>query len=132
MGAIANALVAFTQPLLDQTDGSLEHLEKAYALGQICWNLALLPPDEREGALRRMLESLHLDGEAFEIFRHDIYLPMIRRHEEMFPQMHRRASSGPVSIPLALPPRTEGRPRAGRNSPCPCNSGRKYKHCCGR
>ena len=30
---------------------------------------------------------------------------------------------------LPLPPRT-GRPTA-RNSPCPCGSGRKYKHCCG-
>jgi len=24
------------------------------------------------------------------------------------------------------------RPAAGRNDPCPCGSGRKYKHCCGR
>lgn len=23
-------------------------------------------------------------------------------------------------------------PKVGRNDPCPCNSGRKYKHCCGR
>lgn len=22
--------------------------------------------------------------------------------------------------------------RVGRNEPCPCGSGRKYKHCCGR
>jgi hypothetical protein len=22
--------------------------------------------------------------------------------------------------------------RAGRNDPCPCASGRKFKHCCGR
>jgi len=22
--------------------------------------------------------------------------------------------------------------KAGRNEPCPCGSGRKYKHCCGR
>lgn len=21
-------------------------------------------------------------------------------------------------------------PKLGRNNPCPCNSGRKYKHCC--
>ena len=25
----------------------------------------------------------------------------------------------------------EGRPRVGRNAPCPCGSGRKFKHCCG-
>ena len=23
-------------------------------------------------------------------------------------------------------------PKIGRNAPCPCGSGRKYKHCCGR
>jgi uncharacterized protein len=32
------------------------------------------------------------------------------------------------------PPRTVrfDAPRAGRNDPCPCGSGRKHKHCCGR
>jgi uncharacterized protein len=30
--------------------------------------------------------------------------------------------------PAAPPPRT---PRVGRNDPCPCGSGRKYKKCCG-
>jgi SEC-C motif-containing protein len=25
-----------------------------------------------------------------------------------------------------------GSPKIGRNDPCPCGSGRKYKHCCGR
>jgi hypothetical protein len=30
---------------------------------------------------------------------------------------------------LPLPPRTARSP--GRNDPCPCGSGRKYKHCCG-
>jgi hypothetical protein len=30
---------------------------------------------------------------------------------------------------LPLPPRTARAP--GRNDPCPCGSGRKYKHCCG-
>ena len=23
-------------------------------------------------------------------------------------------------------------PKIGRNDPCPCGSGKKYKHCCGR
>jgi len=23
-------------------------------------------------------------------------------------------------------------PKVGRNDPCPCNSGKKYKHCCGK
>ena len=24
-----------------------------------------------------------------------------------------------------------GVPHVGRNAPCPCNSGKKFKHCCG-
>lgn len=31
-----------------------------------------------------------------------------------------------------LPPaRPSGAPRPGRNAPCPCGSGKKFKHCCG-
>jgi SEC-C motif-containing protein len=33
-----------------------------------------------------------------------------------------------------VPPKTEVRsePKVGRNDPCPCGSGKKYKKCCGR
>jgi len=34
--------------------------------------------------------------------------------------------------PLILhPPLRREEPKPGRNSPCPCGSGKKYKHCCG-
>ncbi|MGH7488223.1 MAG: UPF0149 family protein [bacterium] len=36
----------------------------------------------------------------------------------------------PASPPCAEPTRASG-PKVGRNAPCPCGSGRKYKHCCG-
>lgn len=32
----------------------------------------------------------------------------------------------------SLPPITRDRPKIGRNDPCPCGSGKKYKHCCGK
>jgi len=35
-----------------------------------------------------------------------------------------------VAAPKVLPQPQE--PRLDRNAPCPCGSGRKYKHCCGR
>ncbi len=31
----------------------------------------------------------------------------------------------------AAPPSSAARPAAGRNDPCPCGSGKKYKRCCG-
>jgi hypothetical protein len=34
MGALADAVLAFAQPLLDQTDGSAEGLNRAMALSQ--------------------------------------------------------------------------------------------------
>ena len=45
------------------------------------------------------------------------------------------AANGPAD-PAALEDnvlsfRREG-PKVGRNDPCPCGSGKKYKHCCGR
>jgi SEC-C motif-containing protein len=29
-------------------------------------------------------------------------------------------------------PLKSSEPKIGRNDPCPCGSGKKYKHCCGR
>ncbi|MFL9998891.1 UPF0149 family protein [Paraburkholderia sediminicola] len=34
-----------------------------------------------------------------------------------------------ADIPVSAPIRRDG-PKIGRNEPCPCGSGRKYKHCC--
>ncbi len=33
---------------------------------------------------------------------------------------------------LPQPPSVTTRPSAGRNDPCPCGSGQKYKRCCGK
>ena len=38
--------------------------------------------------------------------------------------------AGPPRV--AAPAPSRGPPPAARNSPCPCGSSRKYKHCCGR
>lgn len=38
----------------------------------------------------------------------------------------------PATVPMILPPtpRQLRRMRVGRNEPCPCGSGRKFKQCC--
>jgi hypothetical protein len=51
----------------------------------------------------------------------------------------------PKAVPRPVPPPREAdrvqprpagfehtQPRVGRNDPCPCRSGKKFKHCCGR
>jgi hypothetical protein len=41
------------------------------------------------------------------------------------------AHKPPKSTPASVPARPEGW-KTGRNEPCPCGSGKKYKKCCGR
>lgn len=151
MGAIAEAFVSYAQPLIDQTDGSFEQMNKAFAVGRACYNLAMMAEDHRERALDSLQSTLEMDDREFAAFRRDIVLPMIRRHEEMFPLLHRRSSAGPEQTKSWLantffgsepePSYRAEEQKAVREvaypgtrpyAPCPCNSGRKYKFCCGR
>jgi uncharacterized protein YecA (UPF0149 family) len=139
MGAIAEAMSRFAQPLIDATDGSPEDLQRALSLSQLCWNLAVMPEESREQFLVDMQPTLKMDDEEFQAFKRDVVMPMIRRHQEMFPQMHRRgAADRPHALGgLGISPTERRRPvkkyaGTGRNERCPCGSGKKYKVCCGR
>ena len=127
MGVMAESIVAYAQPLLDATDGSHEQMQNALSIAQMCWNLALLPETEQEESLAEMQPALKLDEAEFADFRHSVIAPMIVRHHEMFPNMPRLDSQRTAPLP-----REEKYPGTGRNAPCPCNSGKKYKRCCGR
>lgn len=138
MGVLAESVTAFAQPLLDQTDGSPEDMRKAMALAQLCWNLALVSEKQRDKHLGKLRSSLEMDDEEFDDFRLSIVMPMIRRHHEMFPNLRRQGSMNPAA-PAPTPPnrspvsyRIDPSPGPERNAPCPCNSGKKYKRCCGR
>jgi hypothetical protein len=138
MGAIAEGFAAFAQPLLEQTDGSDEQVNKAFSLTQLCFNLALLPPDHRDSMLSEMRPALNMDEREFDEFRHLIVEPMIQRHHEMFPMMHQHGSTNPIENDPLLEPYASIAPPAetpavtDRYAPCPCNSGRKFKFCCGK
>lgn len=136
MGAIADSIVAYAQPLIDSTDGSMEQLNKALAIGQVCWNLAITPEDQRQSVLEEMRNSFPMGEAEFDDFERSVLLPMIRRHEEMFPRLHQRHSlEPPHRQPMLSPPMTKAateKPQPGRYDPCPCNSGKKYKFCCGQ
>ena len=138
MGVIAESMVAYAQPLLDETDGSVEDMQKAFTLAQVCWNLALLSAEERDAELAELRPSFPMNDGEFEDFRESVVMPMVQRHYEMFPNMPRLGAKG--TSPLAPAPQTQPAPAireerfpgTGRNAPCPCESGKKYKRCCGR
>lgn len=74
-----------------------------------------LPPDERELLADAAAESL---AELRRGIFPDFDAPM-------FPDPS-------ASPPQPIAPAAAARPKVGRNEPCPCGSGRKYKHCHGR
>ncbi|MBR8028567.1 UPF0149 family protein [Burkholderia cenocepacia] len=65
-----------------------------------------IPAEKREELLQTMIAGL--------------------THIYRYFEPHRRALA---SIPARVPMRREEQ-KIGRNEPCPCGSGRKYKHCC--
>lgn len=137
MGAFAEAYVAFAQPLIDETDGSLEQMNKALTIGQLCWSLALLSEEDRDKSLSEMQPTLKLDDDELDSFRRDVINPMIRRHRDMIPQMHQGNSFNPFEssrspqVQTRTESPTERFPGTDRYAPCPCQSGKKYKFCCG-
>lgn len=130
MGAIAEAIAAYAQPLLDQTDGSIDGMNRAMVVAQMCWNLALLSEDHQETAIDELKPTLKMTDGEFAEFRQQVVLPMIRRHHEMFPGMHARSKQTSNTVGV-VPSPTKNHPKADRYAACPCGSGRKYKFCCG-
>jgi uncharacterized protein YecA (UPF0149 family) len=130
MGAIADSIAAYAQPLFDETDGSLPQVQRAMAIAQMCWNLAILSEGEREKAIEDMKPALEMTDEEFADFRQDVILPMIQRHHAMFPGLNKGAQRT-SSIPTLTSSPTKKYPGTDRYAPCPCGSGRKYKWCCG-
>ena len=115
-----------------------EQLNKAFAMTQLCYNLALLPEDSRDTTLSEFRSAVNMDDEEFDAFRRSVIAPMIRRHQEMFPLLHRRFATRPSESgpsPRAQPTTAapaEKYPGTDRYAPCPCDSGEKYKFCCGK
>lgn len=69
-----------------------------------------MPRREREALIDTMIADL---GDIHEFFR-----------------PYRQAGTTPQALRVATVRREQ--PKVGRNEPCPCGSGRKYKACCGR
>ncbi|MCH7533654.1 MAG: zinc-dependent peptidase, partial [Gemmatimonadetes bacterium] len=56
---------------------------------------------------------------------------MERKHPELYAMLSRVFNQNPGERAAVLAREmTRGPPRFGRNSPCPCGSGVKYKRCC--
>jgi preprotein translocase subunit SecA len=78
---------------------------------------------------------------AFEKFLASLPAHLLRQDDPMGPRPAGVRPNPPTPATRALEPNSEPKigitlrkeaPKAGRNDPCPCGSGKKYKNCCGR
>ncbi|WP_182865699.1 SEC-C metal-binding domain-containing protein [Rhodopirellula sp. JC639] len=134
MGAIGDAITAYAQPLIDETDGSREQVQGALNLAMMCWNIGILPQEKQQSAIDALAEEFGLDDAEFEDFKESMLGPMLLRYKQMFGQSKGSSPEGPPLWEPPLHPNTQQQAieKPGRYDPCHCNSGKKYKFCCER
>ena len=114
----------------------MDHID---AMDQLRDGIGLRAYAQRDPVNEYKMESYDMFEEMVRLIREDtvrrLYLLRIERTPE------RRAAAKPVQeirnagpVPTKDAPRTpvKAGEKIGRNSPCPCGSGKKYKNCCGR
>jgi len=97
------------------------------------WSQILASPDEdAQGALSILLTLINIDDEDLDMAddKRDELLrqspDLIARCVQTLDDWRRARDSA-----FAPPAWRVDRPKVGRNDPCPCGSGKKYKKCCG-
>ena len=118
--------------------GMMEHLRQGIGLRSYAQkNPKQEYKREAFGMFQEMLDRVDLDFAGL--------LCRLELREEEEPQLapaaappleYRHQSAGPLDAPPLAPvsgaqPQRRRLPKVGRNDPCPCGSGRKYKRCCG-
>jgi Mlc titration factor MtfA (ptsG expression regulator) len=119
--------------LIDKADGSIDGipsmlLEKQYTIpwiDMISKKIEEISEGNSDinpyGGSNRA-EFFAVAGEYF--FERPVLLK--RKHPELYDLMQKAFKRD-----MSLRPLRKNKTRIGRNSPCPCNSGKKFKHCCG-
>jgi len=112
-----------------QKDPLIEYKREAYEAF-----LKLLDDIDREAVKRIFRAELAVQKER----EHSIFVPSREEHAEVsaYATAGRRDVAPPQAQPSPAPTQAKKVPirrvKIGRNDPCPCGSGKKYKDCCGR
>lgn len=92
----------------------------------------------REKVLRELQENPHyalVDNVVKEMEWWDCFVPVSAKQSSPLPKPLMPSPSltpKPAPKPFTPPPPQKGVAKIGRNVPCPCGSGKKYKMCCGQ
>jgi uncharacterized protein len=122
----------------------VEGFERAMALRPDCWEAIVDSGDEEAAASVSLMLALHQISEGTTELTEDAIGALDEQAPALIPTLvetlngwtkSRRRSSSSSSSSSAVPANRNampaGRGKVGRNDPCPCGSGRKYKRCCG-
>ena len=109
-----------------QDEASQPHVLALYKAGMIAeWIMG-----DRQEYLAYFRRKAKMAKEAPRSF--DVLNIYERLHREAAEEARRRASAARRAAAAPRPAQPRAQPKVGRNAPCPCGSGRKYKHCCGK
>jgi len=121
-----SAIISLTSPPPDDSQTTFTHLDvRGYGLIDDAAPVDWVPPAERveddddfeEDGFEKDFEVANDD----DLFDDKVVLPFVT----LTPR-------APASLPMATRMEPSSFPKAGRNDPCPCGSGKKYKHCHGK
>lgn len=107
----------------------MDHLD---AMDQLRTGIGLRAYGQKDPLVEYKFEAYNMFQEMIDAIQEDVvrYLYKVR----LVPQEHERRVKHIAENRGEEAPRTPVRvgPKVGRNDPCPCGSGKKYKRCCGR
>ncbi|MBQ8536579.1 MAG: SEC-C domain-containing protein, partial [Clostridia bacterium] len=110
----------------------MDHID---AMDQLRDGIGLRAYAQRNPVVEYKLESFEMFDEMVRLIREDTVGRLYQAKIERAPE--RRQVARPVEAKLAgdeppKPRKVKAAEKVGRNSPCPCGSGLKYKNCCGK
>jgi len=116
----------FARGLLDEFDVDASHVADAHAgkFGSL-WDDFV----EMHAPIRDVAEATDFLDKPFEEDEEDSE-PMPEKPPAPIPSATGSLTTGAITEPEPRP--FTAPPKVGRNEPCPCGSGKKYKKCCGR
>jgi preprotein translocase subunit SecA len=107
----------------------IDHID---AMDQLRQGIGLRAYGQRDPVLEYRKEGFDMFDDMVQSIREDTITMILRMKINRVPAKREQISKPiePVGESGPRPKRTDNKP--GRNSPCPCGSGKKYKNCCGK
>ena len=124
-------------PLIGQFSTEANEVARTTLLQNI--DLGFMPLYDMKSLRGELAASCALTGQDFPELKkwREAYVQQQRGIERRTREFFQSAESPPLAprptrpaLPFRQPEPVHSAPRAGRNDPCPCGSGKKYKKCC--